>query len=402
MPAVLNKSNPSARAASLKPRQAQVKAHQTKAKSKVPDELHAKPQTLTKSYDFSKVSAGDDGIDGKLKKLLDRFQINSNATDYDNAVLSKDGNTLVVVNRGQVALKQLFGGTNAFSRGFYKVFGGLARFCGVAHKAEAANKYKELFNAEDIEMQHEPIKHLFKALKSGEYHSVSIFYKDPQTGDFTKNPAAVTIIDAYENLIEPNIRRELEERGETAEAIEAQIKSKLSKYSDYYSADKIIPLAKDIHMTEIFHQTTEGLYQAQGFKAFVVPGQVHTNPNMNSNDLNYQELDWHTVNQRQDGEWIVSGNPAVVDKLTTINATEKTKYKTKLQSSSFNPKITFVRPKDQANKAIDPFLAFLQQWSLMSQGGELRTTSKDDLALIELSEPVNAGIIMQHNEKLAD
>lgn len=399
MPAVLNKSNPSARAASLKPRQAQAKAHQTKAKSKVPDELHAKPQTLTKSYDFSKVSAGDDGIDGNLKKLLDRFQINSNATDYDNAVLSKDGNTLVVVNRGQVALKQLFGGTNAFTRGFYKVFGGIARLFGVAHKADAANKYKELFNAEDIEMQHEPIKHLYTALKSGEYHSVSIFYKDQKTGEFTKNPAAVTIVDAYENLIEPNIRRELEERGETAEAIEAQIKSKLSKYSDYYSADKIIPLATDIHMTEIFHQTTEGLYQAQGFKAFVVPGQVHANPNMNSNDLNYQELDWHTVNQKQDGKWIVSGNAAVVDKLTNLTDEEKTKYKAQLSSSSFNPKITFVRPKDQADKAIDPFLAFLQQWSLMSQGGELRTTSKEDLELIELSEPVNAGIIMQHNEQ---
>ena len=402
MPAVLNKSNPSARTESLKPRQAQAKAHETKAKSKVPDELHAKPQTLTKSYDFSKVTDSDEGIDGKLKKLLNRFQINTSATDYDNAVLSKDGNTLVVVNRGQVALKQLFGGSNAFTRGFYRAFGGLARLFGAAHKAEAANKYKELFNAEDIEMHHEPLKHVCAALKSGEYHSVSIFYKDPQTGEFTKNPAAVTIVDAYENLIEPNIRREMEERGDSDDDIEAQVKSKLSQYGDYYSADKIIPLAKDIQMTEIFHQTTEGLYQAQGFKAFVIPGQVHANPNMNSNDLNYQELDWHTVNQKQDGEWIVSGNPAVVDKLTTINATEKTKYKTKLTSSSFNPKITFVRPKDQANKAIDPFLAFLQQWSLMSQGGELRTTNKEDLELIELSEPVNAGIIGLHNGEIVD
>lgn len=393
----------------LKPKDKLPPAAKDTAASKQPDEatkkaeeliqkqLHAKPEELGKSYQFTKLTTSGDQ---KTKAILDRFEITDKATEYDNAVLSKDGNTLVVVNRGEVALKQLFGGANGFSRFMYKVFGWLPRLFGSPHKAELANKYKELFSGEGIDMQHEPIGHMFSALKSGEYHTVSIFQKDTTTGEFTKQPAAVAIIDAYENLIESNIRREMEERSLPDKAIDKEVEARKAQYKDYYAGDKMIPLSPQASMSDLFHQMVEGLYAAQGFKAFVVPSQVHANPNVDSNDLNYQELDWHMISQNKDMQWQVMGDPKVLDKIPSLADEEKTEYKSKLTASPFSPKVTIVRPKDQADKAIPPFLAYLQQWSAMSQGAGLRTTNKEDLDLIELTEPVNAGIIQNHNSQM--
>lgn len=365
-------------------------------------QLHAKPETLAKSYDFTKIQASNPELDAKVKTILDRFQINEKATEYDNAVLSKDGNTVVVVNRGEVALKQLFGGTNAFTRFLYKIFGGIMRLFGAPHKAELANKYREIYNGETIDMQHEPLKHVMAALKSGEYHTVSVFQKDTTSGEFSKNPSAVCIIDAYENLIEPNIRREMQERSLPEEAIKKEIEQKKLQYKDYYAADKMIPLTdvSKTNMQDLFHQVTEGLYQAQGFKGFIVPAQVHPRPNMNSNDLNYQELDWHMIAQNKDMKWQVIGDPKVLDRINNLGEEEKSKYQAKLSKSPFSPKITVVRPLAEASKPLSPFLAYLQQWSAMSQGAGLRTTSKEDLDLIELTEPVNAGIIDNYNSQM--
>lgn len=362
--------------------------------------LHAKPETLPDKYVFKKIKADDAELTAPVAKLLNRFQINENATKYDAAVLSDDGNTLVIANRGEVGLKQLFGGTNGFTRTLYKIFGLIPRIFGAAHKAIAANNYKSMFNKPNIEEQGEPLKHVLSALKTGEYHTVTVFHKDPETGKFGKEPVAVAIIDAFDNLIEPNITREMKERKLPDEEIEKQVKVCKEKFSKYYSQDKLIPISKSTEdLKDISHQVIEGLYAAQGFDGLIIPLQVHPQQNINSNDLNYREMKWHYIKQNKDSKWNIVGDARPLDMSGITNKDTLEKYRSRMLASAYSPKITIVRPKEVAEQMIPPFLAYLQQWSSMSQGSELRTTSPEDLKLIEMTEPVNASVIARYNAK---
>ncbi len=367
--------------------------------------LHAKQETLPTKYIFKKIKADDSGLTSQVKGILDRFQINANATEYDCAVMSEDGNTLVIANRGQVGLKQLFGGTNSFTRALYKIFGWIPRMFGAAHKAIAANRYKELFTGADIEEQGEPLKHVLSALKSGEYHTVTVFHKDESTGEFTKNPVAVTITDAFDNLIDTHIRSTMQAKNLPEAEIANEIKLKKEKYGTfekYYSADKVIPLTKSPKdLKDLLHQVTEGLYAAQGFDAFVIPSQVHPQTNVNSNDLNYLELDWHYIKQKADGKWKIVGNPKLLDSFKFKTAEDKESYLANMNPTEYSPKLTIVRPLAKASEPIPPFLSNLQQWSTMSQGSQLRTNNVEDHKLIEMTEPVNAMFIEKYDKALA-
>ena len=397
MLAALSRSNPVTNAIANQP--AVNASEQAKPVPLDTETLHAKPDQIADDYGFSKLKS-DTAPDDKLKALLNRFEINDKATKYDNAVLSQDGKTLLIVNRGPVALREVFGGSNAVTRTLYKLFGWALRRCGKANKSIAAAKYREMVNSADIDMQHEPLKHLFGALKSGEYHTVSVFYQDPKTGDFDKNPNAVAVIDAYENLIAPNLRRQM--KGQKESEIEAEITKREAEFQDCYAADKFIPIKEGLRMGQLFHQVAEGLQQAQGFKMLVLPSQVHSAANTNSSDLNYQEIDFHSAGQDADGNWFLSGDPKFLDQIDSISAEDKQAYRRKLKQSSFSPKLTVARPLADANKPIDPYLAYVQQWSLMSKGSGLRSSKKQDLELIELSEPVNAAIIEAYNQSIAN
>ncbi len=364
--------------------------------------LHAKAETLPITYNFNKVKVGESELTPQVQSILNRFQINANATKYDTAVMSDDGNTLVIANRGEVALKQLFGGANWFNRTVYRIFGWLPRIFGASNKVVAADRYKELFNGADIEEQGEPLKHVLSALKSGEYHTVTVFHKDEKTGEFAKEPVAVVIVDAFDNLIETHSRREMQEKKLSEADMANEIKEKREKYGKYYSADKVIPLSTSANdFKDLLHQVVEGLYAAQGFDAFVIPSQVHAQANMNSNDLNYAELDWHYIKQKPDGKWSIVGDPKLLDTIELSDPEQKDTYLNGMTKTEYSPKLTVVRPIANAEEPISPFLANLQQWSTMSQGSELRTSIEDDLKLIKMTEPVNAAVIEKYNNSIA-
>ncbi len=382
------------------------KVHTTGAdKAKLEKSLHAKPETLQQVYKFKKVSAEDVALPESAKKILQRFEINAQSSEYDHAVLSDDAKTLVVVNNGTVALKQLCGGEGALSRFAYKCFGWIPRMFGAANKAIIVNRYKELFNAPDVEEQGEPFKHILTALASSEYHTVTVFHKDEKTGEFTKDPAAVAIIDAYANLIDNHIRHAMKAKNLPDDEIEKEIKAKKEKYGSfekYYAADKLIPLASSSDdLKDVMHQVVEGLYAAQGFDLFVVPSQMHPQTNMNSNDLNYLELDWHYIKQKPDGQWNITGDSKLLATHEFKTPEDKDLYLKGMKEINYSPKITLVRPVAKASEPVNVFLANLQQWSNMSQGSELRTDDPQNLKLIEMTEPVNASIIKKHNSSLA-
>jgi hypothetical protein len=233
-----------------------------------------------------------------------------------------------------------------------------------------------------------------------------VFHKDEKTGDFAKNPAAIAVIDAFANLIETHIRQRMQQKNLPEEEIENEIKAKKEKYGTfekYYSGDKLIPLSKSSDdLKDIMHQVVEGLYAAQGFDAFLIPSQVHPGTNVNSNDLNYAEIDWHYVKQNADAKWTVVGDPKLLDSVEFANAEEKETYLARMTQTKYSPKLTIVRPIDKSKDPLSPFLADLQQWSTMSQGSQLRTTNAEDLKLIEMSEPVNAASIKKLNAGLKD
>lgn len=352
--------------------------------------LHAKVETLPKTYKFKAIKAGENE-DAGLNKILNRFGINESASKYDKAVLSDDGNTLVIVNQGTISLNQLFGGTNGLARFAYKVYGPMMKAFGAADKDMAARRYYELFNAPNIEEHGEPLKDLIQALKSGEYHTVTVFQRDPNTKKFSPNPLAVAVTDAYYHLIDDYVADLMQ--GKPQAEIDAMIKALKEKFAKYYTLDKVIPLTADpnIDFKDLIHQLIEGLYQAQGFDGFVAPSQIHDdNINVNSNDLNYREIDWHFL--RQNGAWKIVGNPGLLDKIITDKA-QRDAYIAKMNPTDYSPKITIIRPKDLASKPIDPEIAALQQRSIVSQGSEIRIDNPEDLKLIGMTIPVNTAFI---------
>ena len=123
---------------------------------------------------------------------------------------------------------------------------------------------------------------------------------------------------------------------------------------------------------------------------------------MNSNDLNYAEIDWHYIKQNADAKWTVVGDPKLLDSAQLSEPGQKETYLAKMTQTKYSPKLTIVRPIDKSQEPLSPFLADLQQWSTMSQGSQLRTTNAEDLKLIEMSEPVNAASIKKLNTGLKD
>lgn len=349
-------------------------------------ELHAEAETLPKTYKFTEIRA-EDTKDPRLSKILNRFGINASASKYDKAVLSDDGNTLLIVNQGAISLSQLFGGTNGFARFAYKVYGPLMKALGAADKDLAARRYYELFNSSDIDEHGEPLKYLMQALKSGEYHTVTVFHRDPETNKFSSNPVAVAITDAYYHLIDDYVADSMQ--GQPEEKIKAEIEAKKEKFAKYFTVDKVIPLtASHKDFKDLMHQIVEGLYQAQGFDYLVVPSQIHANTNVNSNDLNYCEVNWHFLRQNKEGGWKITGNPKLLDKIIS-DKNELDAYTAKMNPTEYSPKITIVRPSKFADQPLDPEIAALQQRSIVSQGRQMRISNKDDRNLIAMTEPVN-------------
>jgi len=376
-------------------------ANKNLAAEEIQKQLHTKPGNI-RSYNFKKVKQGDQGLSKNTENILKRFGVDGN-NKYHSGVLSDDGKTLVVVSSGKTSLSQLFGGSNSVSRFFYKVFGGIGRLFGAPHKALASNKYNELYNASHEKnpdgFKGEPIKHLLTALSKDQYHSISVFHKDDKTGDFDKQPVALAITDAYYNLFDTFMPLD--------KVPKEEIENYKNKYKKYYSIDKLIPLSKNpAEFKDIFHQVVEGLYQSQGFDLLAVPMHMHSNLNVNSNDLNYMELPWHKVLQTNSGSWKIVGDKKIIDEDESIKSLMDEKAREEYKSSLINQasQITFVRPKSEAGNPIPDILAHCDAWSQMSSGSQIRADKEEDRKLIAKVKMVDSVLINNHNteQKIAN
>jgi hypothetical protein len=377
-----------------------VDATKQMAADEIQKQLHSKP-TEIRAYNFKKVKSGDAGLSRNTETILKRFEIDGN-NKWHTATLSDDGKTLVVVTGGKTALSQLFGGSSSIGRFFYKIFGWVGRLFGAPHKALANQKYTEMYNANHNEnpegFRGEPLKHLVSALSNDKYHTVAVFHKNEKTGDFEKQPVALAITDAYYNLFDSFMPMD--------KVPQEEIQKYKMKYKKYYSLDKIIPLTKDVkEFKDIYHQIVEGLYQAQGFDLLAVPMHMHSNPNVNSNDLNYMELPWHRILQTNSGNWKIVGDSKLIDDgelKDLMDEKARAEYKAALIDQPHQ--ITFVRPKSEANKPIPDILSHCDAWSQMSSGGVLRTNRAEDTILIQKVKMVDSNLINNHNieQKIAE
>jgi|GEM_PF-3935636 len=377
------------------------KASKNLAAEEIQKQLHTKPGNI-RSYNFKKIKQGDPGLSKNTESILKRFGVDG-SNKYHSAVLSDDGKTLVVISGGKTALSQLFGGSNALSRFVYKAFGWIGRLFGAPHRGIASSKYNELYNASHESspegFKGEPIKHLLTALLKDQYHSVSVFHKDDKTGDFNKQPVALAITDAYYHLFDTFMPLD--------KVSPKEIEDYKNKYKKFYSIDKLIPLSKNpAEFKDIYHQVVEGLYQAQGFDLLAVPMHMHSNPNVNSNDLNYMELPWHRILQTNAGSWKIVGDKKIIDEDEGIKSLMDEKAREEYKSSLIDQahQITFVRPKAEAGNPIPDILAHCDAWSQMSSGSLIRADKEEDRKLIAKAKMIDSVLINNHNteQKIAN
>lgn len=341
-----------------------------------------------KNYNFKKITLEDTDLTDDIAKILRRHKVlNEEAYRHNKAVLSDDGNTLVLTLDGRTTLSNYFGGKGAISRFYAKTLGAIPRAFGSANTLIGSRRYKELYNQDQTidpdGEKGESLSELHKGLYSNHYHSVVVFEKDKVSGKFTKYPKALAITDSYMMLIRSNIKTI------KLDAKEEEIKALEESFKKYYSLDKVLPWFssdENFDFNEMRHKIIEGLYQAQGFDLLTVPSQIDPSPNSNTNDLNYKRIEWHDVKQKNSGDWKAIGDPALVTDTVLSNPKEKEKYLKTLQQQ--NRSITLVRPISKAAEALAKEIAILEGLSQMSSGSQSRATEQD-LELMKQAAKVN-------------
>lgn len=322
--------------------------------------LHQAPARL-KDYRFRKISSESEALDSAVKKLLLKHSVyQDDKYKYNNAVLSEDGNTLVIAVNGKTLLANYFGGTGMVSRFFNRVIGFFTGVFGAVDKFAGAKKYKELYNQSHQESldgeKGESLAELRSGLASNHYHGTVVYEKDPKTGTFEKQPKVIGITDAYMLFVRPQIKLI------KPDATEEEITALEQKFKRYYSLDKVIPLFglnDKVDFNEIRHKIIEGLYQAQGFDLLAVPSQIDPSPMSNTNDLNYRRVNWNDVRQLNNGEW-------------------------KLMKD--NRSLTLVRPLEKSQEPLPKEIAILDAISQTSSGDASRLGDKETTLMQEAAK----------------
>lgn len=331
--------------------------------------LHQAPTKL-KNYKFRKISSEDSSLAPDLQKILKRHSVflDEAKYKYNNAVISDDGNKLVLAVDGKTLLKNYYGGTNSFMRFFNSITGFFTGFFGARDKFVGTKRYRELYNQSHHENpdgeKGETLEEFRKGLYDNHYHGTVVYEKDPATGDFEKSPKIIGITDAYMFFVRQ--QSELVKENATEEDLAALEQ----RFKKYYSLDKVIPLfslGDKVDFDELRHVLIEGLYQAQGFDFLAVPGKIDTSQNSNTNDLNYLRMNWNNIRQLNNGEWKI------------------------LKEAQ---EITFVRPLDKANEPIPQEVAALDASSQVSTGSNSRVEAEDYKNLFKEAAKLNQAILL--------
>lgn len=354
-------------------------------------DLHDNPEKI-ESYNFQKIQKGEAKDKPDLENILSRYKVDG-VNKHNSAVLSSDGNTAVVITDGITALKNGCGGSNWFSRGFNTLFGWAGRIFGSPDKRVFAKRYKELFNAAESNdpnnMVHESLAHLMKGFKENHYHAVHVFHKDAKTSKFSKTPDAVAVTDSYYMLMKSHQKIEDKEKAKDLEKMAEDFK-------EVYALDKIVPLSDNAgNFNKTFHQIAEGLFQAQGFDMLTIPGQVHSNPNVETNDLHYEEVPFHAVAQTQKGEWKIFGDKSLAEEKHFTSPEQKEEY---LKHLIDQPRHLTIISAKNADKKVDRLahnnaLGHFANWVNMYSGGKIRANKKADQELIERANIINGNLM---------
>ena len=364
------------------------RASQMVQKAPVEDESHKLHAQEIQTPKFRKITTEDKSLDKEVQDLLKRYKVDSDG--YHGAALSEDGKSLVIAHDGKTTLTENFGGASGFSRFVYK----LTKAFRSIDKDTATAKYIEFFNNydssnKDVGMVMEPISHLFKGLSSNHYHGVSIFHKDEKTGKFLKTPSAISIIDSYKYIYQEHKKNH---------DVPDEFKNHIDLFDRGYALDKTIPvnLEKAKDFSALYREIAAGLYQAQGFSFLTIPGQVNKTLNSNSGGLNFVELPWHRVHQGTDKKWRVSANKKEFDSEMIENTKDREFYESRITDSEHS-NITIVRPEAEAQKPLEPYIGFLENWSQMYSGNTLRAKNKDDQKLVTQAQKVCEKYIETYN-----
>ncbi len=342
-----------------------------------------------KNYNFKKISAEDQGLEPELATILARHKVyKQEAYRYNTAVLSEDGNTLVMPLDGRTVLANYFGGRGATKRFLNRTVGCVPRTFGSHNTLLGTRKYKELYSkSHDAELDSdkgESLAELIKGLQTNHYHGVVVFEKDPKLGKFPKYPKALAITDSYALLVKSNIST-IKPGG-----AEEEIKALEAQFKKYYSLDKVLPFfsmeeAKElgIDFNEIRHKIIEGLYQAQGFDLLAVASKL----DFSSSSLSNKYIDkWHTISEKNNGSWKATGDASLVTNAIFTNTKEKAEYLANLKDEARS--MTFVVPSAKAIETLPKELAILDALSQMSSGTESRAGEKE-AALMKQVAKVN-------------
>ena len=202
-------------------------------------------------------------------------------------------------------------------------------------------------------------------------------------------PYAISIIDSYKYIFEEH---------EKGKEMPSPVKTRRSIFENAYALDKTIPIdmEKAKNFSQLYNEIAEGLYAAQGYSFLTIPGQVHKELNANSDNLNYVELPWHRVQQSADKKWRVSTSKKNLDPGLFTSTDDQNFYESRIVDSDYT-NITIVRPKQEEQKPIEPFIGYMENWSQMYSGNVLRAKDKDNKRLVDLAQSIATKMIETYN-----
>ncbi len=267
-----------------------------------------------------------------IQKIIQHYKTDGKP---NTAVLSKDGNSLVVAITGQDAAAKLFNDS-----WFSKIW---AKLRSAPNPGLVMEWYKNYYDPKTnprLDYKSDDPSDLVKSLKANFYHSQILFKRDPATGVFDiKNPSFVSISDSYWFAAEhAKLGKDVQNR-----------------YRHYYTIDKTVANPNDKELMANTATIAESFFTAlPKTNGLIVPFALKDLPNS-------RVLDWHFPLYTKDNKWVEEKG-----------------------------QVSFIRPAARTTQDIDPVIAKLDMQTRISSGDKLMPGYQEHKAIVDRCIEQNA------------
>ncbi len=284
---------------------------------------------------FSPISKSDDP---NLQKIIEYYNADGKS---NTAVISKDGNSLVVALNGNDAAKKLF--SNSWLKNLWCK---LTRSPNPSQGLEWYKKYYDPKTNPELEYKSDEPKRLLSSLKKGYYHAQVLFKRNPTTGIFDiKSPNFISISDSYWYAAQHC------KLGELTNATKEQRQRVQQQYRHYYTIDKTVANPADPDLMGNTALIAEAFFTAlPKSNGLIVPFSLKNN----LAGVHSSQLNWRFPLFDKNDNW-------------------------QMQTGQ----VSFLKPASRANQDISPVIAELDMQTRISSGIDMNTGHDKHKQLID-------------------